>query len=531
MAARARPLLAILTIALVIVVSALARATVPASAGGVGGGGVAPTAWTPPDVLANFNHWPTGGYDLTNSRNALYSTIMASNVSQLRQMWTFPLKGAGFFGDYSTTPIVVGQTVYFQDTSSNVYALDRNTGHLIWEHKFNVLNIGPNGVTYGYGRIYGATETQAFALDAATGRLLWTSRKLPRNNKEGIDDTPTVFNNTVIISTVPGSGVQSFYAGNGMGIVYALNAATGKVKWSFNTVKGGKLWGHWKINSGGGLWYPVAVDSQGRVFIGVANPAPLQGTAQYPNGSSHPGWNLYNDAVVALNGNTGKLLWYHQVTHHDIRDYDCMIGPIVADVPIGGTPTEIVMGACKSGQVVGLKASDGALIWQDAVGAHLNDTGPLPKAGAWVCPGELGGVETPMSYSNGVLYVPWLNDCQYETPTAKTTKPAKTGGVPNGGGVTAINAATGAKMWTRSFTGPTSMDFGATTVSNDLVFTSTYNGRIYALDRNNGAILWQAQAPAGINGFPAIDGNLLIVGAGAPVSKTAKTAVIAYGLP
>jgi alcohol dehydrogenase (cytochrome c) len=77
--------------------------------------------------------------------------------------------------------IVVNGVVYFQDLNSNVFALDRNTGALKWEHRFNRPSVGPNGVSFGYGRLYAATETQAFALAPQTGHLIWKSRKLPRN--------------------------------------------------------------------------------------------------------------------------------------------------------------------------------------------------------------------------------------------------------------------------------------------------------------------------------------------------------------
>jgi hypothetical protein len=120
------------------------------------------------------------------------------------------------------------------------------------------------------GRIYGATVTNAFALDARSGKLLW-SRKLIRNKKEGVDIVPQLYDDTVLISTVPGSGVSNFYRGGALGVVWALAAATGKPRWKFNTVKGGaKLWGNPKVNSGGGLWYPPAVDNQGRVFLSVS---------------------------------------------------------------------------------------------------------------------------------------------------------------------------------------------------------------------------------------------------------------------
>ena len=90
------------------------------------------------------------------------------------------------------------------------------------------------------------------------------------------------------------------------------------------------------VNGGGGLWYPPAVDERGRVFLSIANPAPFPGTKAYPNGSSRPGPNLYTNSLVALDGQSGKLLWYRQAVPHDVRDYDLAISAIVTHVRIGG---------------------------------------------------------------------------------------------------------------------------------------------------------------------------------------------------
>src|SRR5262245_47318590 len=234
--------------------------------------------------------------------------MSSRNVSELRVSWRFPFKAVGAFGAFSSSPIVLNGSVYLQDLSSNVYALDRSTGKVEWQHLFNKPSVGPNGVAYGYGRLYGATETAAFALDPKTGKLLWQSRRLVRNSQEGIDMVPQVYDHTVLVSTIPGN-VNSFYKGEGDGIVWALDAATGKPRWTFTTVSDGAgLWGNPKGNGGGGLWYPPAVDRRGRVFISVANPAPLYGTPKFPNGSSRPGRDLYTDSLVALDGKTGKLL-------------------------------------------------------------------------------------------------------------------------------------------------------------------------------------------------------------------------------
>jgi outer membrane protein assembly factor BamB len=243
--------------------------------------GQAPPEWA-------GNAWPAHNHDLANTRAITASPINSQSVHNLKVKWRFTFKGAGAFGDFASTPIVINGVVYLQDLNSNVYALNRSTGALIWEHVYKSPNVGPDGIAYGYGRIYGATSTSAFALDPSNGKQLW-SHKLVRNGNEGIDMTPQVYDNTVLFSTVPGNAAK-FYAGNGDGIVWALDPATGAKKWTFNTVSdGAKLWGNPKVNSGGGLWYAPAVDSQGRVFISVANPAPLYGTPKFPAGSSRPG--------------------------------------------------------------------------------------------------------------------------------------------------------------------------------------------------------------------------------------------------
>jgi len=72
---------------------------------------------------------------------------------------------------------------------------------------------------------------------------------------------------------------------------------------------------------------------------------------------------------------------------------------------------------------------------------------------------------------------------------------------------------------------------GAATVANDLVFTSTYDGTMYAFDTKTGKTLWTKKAPAGINSFPAIDGDTLLVGASTTgFHKNPKFELIAYSL-
>lgn len=480
----------------------------------------------PPEIAANAaTGWPAHNYDLSNSRADLSTDINASNVGTLKQKWTFKLSYDGLFGQFASNPIVVNGLVYFENPDSDVFALNEDSGKLVWEHKYNSATPsgGPNGVAIGYGLLFGATESSAFALNPQTGKQVWI-RKLIGNSREGIDMAPTVYDGKVLISTIPGNST-SYYTGGAYGIVYALNAQTGGIIWSFSTVQdGSKLWGDPKVNGGGGVWYPAAVDSSGRVFLGTANPSPVYPTRSDPNAKSRPGPNLYTDSLVALNGKTGKLLWYQQVTPHDIRDYDFQDSPIITTQDVAGVATEIVIGAGKSGKVVAFNADTGTRIWTLNIGKHnQHEYGDFPAKSVTYCPGSLGGVLTPMAETGGTLYVPWIDWCFKGKATGPTgASKSETGGLA------AVNAVTGQIEWTQPFT---SFDSGGATIANNVVFTSDFFGTIYALSTTNGAILWSTKAPAGINSFPAMSRDMLIIGAGAKTSaKNPHGEIIAYSL-
>jgi outer membrane protein assembly factor BamB len=444
----------------------------------------------------------------------------------LKERWTFKLPYAGEYGSFTSNPIVLDGTVYVEDPDSDVFAINEETGVRLWEHRYHSVTPsgGPNGVALGYGLLFGATESAVFALYPHTGKQVWT-RKLTARANEGIDMAPQLYEGKLLISTIPGSST-SFYTGGAYGIVYALDAHTGEVLWSFSTVKGGaKLWGNPKLNGGGGLWYPPAVDSHGRVFIGTGNPSPVFGTTADPNAVSRPGPNLYTDSLVALNGATGKLLWYQQVTPHDIRDHDFQDPPIIVTVKVHGVPTEAVIGAGKSGFVVAFRASDGKRLWTLAIGRHNRyQSGPLPTTPVTYCPGSAGGVLTPMAENANTLYVPWIDLCYKATATGLTgASHSETGGLA------AVDTTTGAIEWKHPFA---SLDSGAATVANNVVFTSTNNGTIYAMSTRSGSVLWSTRTPVGINSFPAVTKTMLIIGAGAPTGSNQhpQGEIIAYSL-
>jgi alcohol dehydrogenase (cytochrome c) len=86
----------------------------------------------------------------------------------------------------------------------------------------------------------------------------------------------------VYVSTVPVNPLVGEYLGGGKGILWALNARTGAPEWSWDEAE--TLWARPSVNSGGGLWDPPSFDSQGNIYLGIANPGPLGGTTAYPSG-------------------------------------------------------------------------------------------------------------------------------------------------------------------------------------------------------------------------------------------------------
>jgi outer membrane protein assembly factor BamB len=466
----------------------------------------------PPEVADHAEDWPLPNRDYENTRSTLDSAITSENVSDLGVAWSFPIPGIGAYGAAASNPIIAGDMVYFQDLRCNVFALDLETGDVIWSKFYNVSEVvGPNGPALGWGKVFVAKDLyNVAALDAETGDEIWSTR-ISEINTTGIDIQPTVYDGLVYLSTVPGTG-DVFYAPGGIGVIYALDAETGEAVWNFSTVDSPDLWGNRGVNSGGGCWYPPAIDiDSGATFWGIGNPAPFPGTEEWPSGTSRPGPNLYTDSMMALDHATGEMIWFCQVLPHDLFDHDFQISPILAKLDVGGSSQKVVFGAGKLGKVYAFNRSSGEVLWSTVVGEYdeAAQLDVLPNGTTRIYPGVLGGVETPMAYADGVLYVPVVNMFSDWTPTALDTS---TIDFNNGTGeLVAIDAATGKILWIKLFE---TMALGGATVIGDLVFTAEYDGTIHAFKADSGDEVFEHTAPAGINGWPAVVGDAIVWPAG-----------------
>jgi outer membrane protein assembly factor BamB len=434
-----------------------------------------------------------------------------------------PLTKSSTYGTFAANPVVDGRgTVYLQDLDSNVYAVDGRSGRVLWTRTYDSPDIGPNGVTIAGGKIVGATAKFAFALDPKTGHELWRNAKLvpPLLQKAGgelasgfgIDIQPQVADGTVYLSSA---------ALLGGGVVYALDAATGKTRWSFDSVIDPAA----KKIIAGGAWNAPAVGPDGTVYFGFGN---MYQSAAF--GIAHPGARLYTDSTVALDGRSGKLKWHFQAVPDDIHDWDMQLSPIYTT----SHGRKIVVNAGKMGYVYAMDAGTGKVIWQTRVGVHNGHDrdGVLAlqhrlklKFPLTVEPGTVGGVETNMAVADGVVYVPVVNAAAV---WPKPTTSLGTADLSHGRGeLLALDLGTGRVLWDTKLA---QMPFGDATVVNDLVFTTTFDGHVLALRRSTGSVVWKQKLPAFTNAPIAVVGDTLITAASFPGGKGQTTEVVAFRL-
>jgi outer membrane protein assembly factor BamB len=457
--------------------------------------------------------FPNG--DLANTRDAVGSRISSANVASLKEAWTFKLPGAASttgvapYGSLAAAPIVVNGVVYLQDLHANVYAIALASGQLKWEYQANLAEKsgpGPDGVAVANGVVYGDTSSAVFALNAATGKVVWDDTHLLNSGQGAFEIQPAVAGGRVYLASAYGSG-------RGGGPILALDAATGKELWSFNTVAGGVAPGVQALGLGsGGAWETPLVGADGSVIFGTGNPYQSIGQA-----ISHPSRQLYTDSVVDLSATTGRLRWYYQGVPNDFSDHDLQASPIAAVV--GGVPA--VIGGGKVGIVYAMNASTGSLLWKTPVGAHNgtdNDSALLLahkltiKLPYTVEPGPLGGVLTNMAMADGSVYLATVDVPVTYTKLSSVNGDQGTNAKPSGE-IEALNVNTGKVEWDTKV--PT-LPLGAATVSNDLVFTTLYGGELLALNRSTGAIVLEKKLPTSTNSPIAVTGNAVLVPAGSP---------------
>jgi outer membrane protein assembly factor BamB len=223
---------------------------------------------------------------------------------------------------------------------------------------------------------------------------------------------------------------------------------------------------------------------------------------------------------VKLDGETGKLIWYHQVIPNDFWDWDLHLSPVLAD----DNGRDLAVTAGKLGYVVAVDPETGKQVWKTPVGMHnghdqdsrkqLEGTLKLPSPPFDVFPGPYGGVETNLAVADGKVYAAVVDLPGLVKSAADLNLPVLQVDFARGTGeLVRLDLATGAVDWSVKLN---AMPFGAATISNDLVFTTLFDGRLVAHSAVDGSEVWSAKLPAGTNSAVAIAGDTLVTAAGFP---------------
>jgi outer membrane protein assembly factor BamB len=195
---------------------------------------------------------------------------------------------------------------------------------------------------------------------------------------------------------------------------------------------------------------------------------------------------------------------------------------------------ELAIGSGKSGIVVAVDSDTGKLVWKRPVGRHnghdedgllamKGEYDKLQTGGATVYPGKLGGAIAPMANDGSTVFVPVVNH-----PLTVVSGSELGEGAQMSGELVALDVATGKEKWSVELPAAA---FGAPAVVNDVVFATDFGGNVYAFDAKSGGELWVSTAPAGINGGVVVSGDTLLVPAGATVAEGQVPELVAYRLP
>ena len=201
-------------------------------------------------------------------------------------------------------------------------------------------------MAYGDGKVFvGRFDNSVVALDAATGNLVWQTPVADWHNRVSINSAAQFVRDEagdrdLVIVSLSGGEFEI------RGKVFALNAKTGKIAWTFSTTLPASYAGDSSKTGGAAVWNPPAIDPKRRlVYISTGNAAPDI------LGENRNGDNLYATSIVALNLHTGTdVAWAFQEVHHDIWDYDSAQPAVLFPLEKDGKHFQALGHCSKNGQ-------------------------------------------------------------------------------------------------------------------------------------------------------------------------------------
>ncbi|MFI4933079.1 MAG: PQQ-binding-like beta-propeller repeat protein [Caulobacterales bacterium] len=483
-----------------------------------------------PSIKATSSDWSSVGFDASSTRFQSNPGLRANDVSRLKLKWSFATTGG--------MPTVVGDWLFIT-TYGKLYALDAKNGCVRWAASGVASRttpvvirsaISPSGWAAFVGD-RGARSVRAF--DAQTGKQIWRGDEVESNPVSGITGAPAIAGAQIFVpvtSGEEGAAMQPKYpCCSFRGSLVALETATGKKLWKTYVIteplhpthlnaSGTQMQGP----AGAAIWSAPTVDTKrGLVYVATGDSytdAPTTG----------------DDAIVAMDMKSGRIVWSNQVTTGDNFIMGCTDAVKAANCPDPGGPDfdfgaspilltlasgkQILLAGQKSGVVYGIDPDTGHTLWRTRVGVGS----------------ALGGVEWGMATDKRRLFVAnadivgLIDDAlkaQGLPEVAPATDPARPG-------LTALDPATGKVIWSVpapvapcKYAGDRSRDYArgaciraqsaAPSVMPGVVFSGTLDGWFRAYDAATGKILWEYSTTAqiydtvnGVKGQPGggIDG-------------------------
>lgn len=361
------------------------------------------------DVSAEMpdGEWHHHGRLAGGGRYSPLDQINKENVGSLERAWVYRHgdmdEGKNVF---ECTPLAVDGLVHIITPFSRAVALDGESGEEVWsfDPQYDYRRSGmlaSRGVAYWHNGdkkrvILPVRDGRLISLDAETGLpdpafgdggTVNLRERFP--NQEGhlfLSSPPSIYKDLIIT----GCGMPDGASPRTRHVpVFAIDAHSGEIVWTFNTIPqegeyGRHTWAgdSWKDRGSGNIWTIISVDEErGMVFLPGSAPH-----FDFYGGDRH-GDNLFCNAVVALDADTGERLWHYQTVHHDLWDYDLPAQPVLVDIEVEGKAIAAVAQVGKTGFVYLLDRETGAPVFpieeravpqSDIPGERASRTQPFP---------------------------------------------------------------------------------------------------------------------------------------------------------